>query len=44
MRDAPEKQNPCIATPSKTEAQMQGKQLCNKKYLKTRTVLKQESS
>ncbi|RKV78045.1 MAG: hypothetical protein D8H91_09655, partial [Alloprevotella sp.] len=27
----PTKQNPCIATPSKTEAQMQGKQLCNKK-------------
>lgn len=40
----PTKQNPCIVTPSKTEAQMQGKQLCNKKYLKTRTVLKQESS
>ena len=40
----PTKQNPCIATPSKTEAQMQGKQLCNKKHLKTRTVLKQENS
>ena len=44
MRDAPQNTPPCIATPSKTEAQMQGKQLSNKKYLKTRTVLKQESS
>ena len=29
--DCPQKQNPCIATPSKTEQQMQGKQLYNKK-------------
>ena len=40
----PTKQNPCTVTPSKTEPQMQGKQLCNKKHLKTRTVLKQENS